>query len=266
MKLQNKTKESQKNKQPQIRFLNNALFIDNNILVFGDFHIGFEEHIAGNGILPNIQLKEIFNDLESIFGLLKGEKIKIKKIVILGDLKHEFGGISYAEWRETIKLLDFLIEKCKDIVLIKGNHDNILGPIARKKQIKLKNFYKYKKIVFMHGHKEFKSELKKSRILILGHLHPAISLKDKYKKEKYKCFLVGKWREKQVYVLPSFSEISFGYDLRSVPDKNADGFLFIRTKELKKFNVIVYNSKDKKEYGFGKLKDLIKERADLFKK
>jgi hypothetical protein len=33
------------------------LLIDDEILVFGDFHLGVQEHLEG---LPNIQLKEIF--------------------------------------------------------------------------------------------------------------------------------------------------------------------------------------------------------------
>ena len=242
-----------------IRFLNNSLLIDNSILVFGDFHIGFEEHIMDGGILPNIQLKEIIKDLDNIFSLLKKEKIKIKKIIILGDLKHEFGGISDTEWRESMKFLDYLLKKTKDIVLIKGNHDTILGPIARKKDIKLKNYYKYKEIVFMHGDKLYGRGFKQGKIIILGHLHPAISLEDNYKKEKYKCFLKGKWKGRLVYILPSFSEISFGYNLKGLKEihNKGRGFLFIKNKDLEKFDVIIYNKKDEKEHGFGRLGKLI---------
>ena len=39
--------------------------------------------------------------------------------------------------------------------------------------------------------------------------------------------------------------------------KKAYEFLIIPELKLKKFNVVVYNNKDKKEYDFGKLKTLI---------
>lgn len=232
-----------------------------NILVFSDFHIGYEEHIVSEGIFPNIQLKEIIKDLKGIFDNLKKQKVKLTKIIILGDLKHEFGGISDTEWRDTLRVLDFLEQHCKDIILIKGNHDTILGPIARKRNIIVKPYYKYKDVLFMHGHKEYKRALAKDySIILLGHLHPAISLKDKYKKEKYKCFLTGKWKKKQVYVLPSFSNISFGYDLKSlgVNHNHGRGFDFlVDNKHIRKLKVVIYDSKGKKAYDFGKLGGLL---------
>ena len=103
-----------------------------------------------------MQFKDILNKLNRIFDLLNKEKITIEKIIILGDLKHEFGEISDAEWRETINLLDYLLTKIKTkdnkekIILIKGNHDNILGPIARKREIKLKKYYKIQDFCFIH--------------------------------------------------------------------------------------------------------------------
>ncbi|MFA5173907.1 MAG: metallophosphoesterase [Candidatus Pacearchaeota archaeon] len=246
--------------QERIRFMNKSLLIDNEILVFGDLHIGLEENIAAEGLIPRIQLKETIHDLDEIFKILEKEKIKLKKIIVLGDLKHELGEISESEWRDVLKLLDYLIKKCSEIVLIKGNHDNIIGPIARKKQVRLENYYLYKDILFAHGNKEYKEFYDKEiKILVFGHLHPAISFSDEYKKEKYKCFLKGKWKNKEVYILPSFSELNIGYDLgfnRDI-DNGRNGFLVIPKKELNKFNVLIYNNKEKKVYDFGKLKKLI---------
>ncbi|MDD5191740.1 MAG: metallophosphoesterase [Candidatus Nanoarchaeia archaeon] len=246
--------------QPRIRFLNNSLLIDSEILVLGDLHLGVQEKLQG---LPNIQFKEIFNNLREIFGLIEKYKIKLKKIIVLGDFKHKFGEISDSEWRESVRLLDYFIERVgrKNIILIKGNHDSILEPIARKRKLKIVNFYSYKDIVFMHGHREYKEALKdkgdKIKILILGHLHPTITLTDEYKQERYKCFLLGKWKRKIVYVLPSFGDTGSGYDLaRDSTFKHRNG-LFIDEKKLKNFEAIIYNNKDKKEYGFGKVKDLM---------
>jgi len=245
-------------KQPEIRFLDECLLVDNNILVISDLHLGYEEHIFEKALVPRVQLKEIVKRLDKVFKLLDKDKIKIKKIIILGDLKHEFGGISDSEWRDTLEFLDYLIKKCKDIILIKGNHDNILGPIARKKEIKLKNYYKTRGICFMHGDVDWKG-CKDEKILIIGHLHPAISLKDEYKKEKFKCFLKGKWKRKLVYIVPSLSPISFGYDLSGIKVMHNDGrgFVIVNNNYLKNFEVIIYNNKENKIHNFGKLKGLI---------
>ena len=251
-----------KKNMPEIEFLNSALLINQGILVFSDLHIGYEDIIAGKGIFPRRQLKDIIEKLDGIFWDLNMKGIRIKQIIICGDLKHEFGEISDVEWRETIRLLDYLISKCPDIILIKGNHDNVLGPIARKREIKLKDFYKTGGICFLHGDKIYDGCFKNSKIVVAGHLHPAISISDDYKKEKYKCFLKGKIKGKLAYILPSFSEMSPGYDLTKEHytkgnKKKAYEFLIIPELKLKKFNVVVYNNKDKKEYDFGKLKTLI---------
>ena len=232
----------------KIRFLEDSLLIDKKILVLSDFHIGYEEYLYKESLFQRTQLKEILEKLNNIFQLLNKEKIKLEKIIILGDLKHEFGEISDAEWRETLILLDYLIKNTKTknkekIILIKGNHDNILGPIAKKRGIKLKNFYKIKNICFIHGNKLYKNCLNNSDILILGHLHPAITLSDKYKSEKFKCFLKGKWKNKTTYILPSLSNITFGYNLRLLEQKRHDKeFLIIPSKILKTFNIFIYNN------------------------
>ena len=154
MKINMKSKsKSKEGVVPEIRILNGALLINGKILVLSDLHIGYEDIIAGRGVFPRTQLKDIIEKLNGVFWDLDMEGIKIKQIIICGDLKHEFGEISDVEWRETLKLLDYLIDKCKNIVLIKGNHDNILGPIAKKKEIKLKDYYKKGGVCFLHGNK-----------------------------------------------------------------------------------------------------------------
>ena len=245
-----------------IRFLEDSLLINNEILVFSDVHIGFEEHIIESGALPDMQITEILERIERIFTNLEKNKIKIKEIVIVGDLKHEFGGISDKEWRETTRFLDYLekkIQKKGKIILVRGNHDNILGPIAKKKDVKLVDFYNKSGICFIHGNKLYKNCFENSKTIILGHLHPSITLSDEYKREKFKCFLLGKWKNKQVIVLPSFSPISFGYDLNnfSYVDEKNKGFFIINEKKLKDFEVIIYNNHENLEYNFGKLKKLI---------
>ncbi len=246
-------------KKNEVQFLNDCLLINNSILVFSDFHIGYEEKMLGKSPFIRTQFKEIIEKLDMIFDYLSDKNIKVKKIIILGDLKHEFGQISDAEWRESLQLLDYFLKKTKQVILVRGNHDTILGPIAKKRKIKIVGYYIIDDMCFLHGNKLLdKNILKKIKIIFLGHLHPAITLSDEYKNEKFKCFLRGKWKGKESYVLPSFSEVSFGYDLSSFREEKKKEFFVIDRNKLKNFEVIIYNKKENKGYNFGKLKYLSK--------
>ncbi|MFH1126206.1 MAG: phosphoesterase, partial [Candidatus Altiarchaeota archaeon] len=73
-------------------------------LVFADTHLGFEEFLNRQGILvPRFQYKDIVGHLKEVLSQCKPERI-----VIDGDLKHEFGRISEQEWTEVIRFLNLL--------------------------------------------------------------------------------------------------------------------------------------------------------------
>ncbi len=229
----------------KFQFIDKALyFSEQQVLVIGDLHIGYEESLNKQGIfVPRVQFKQIMEDLEKIFDGVG----KVKKVIIVGDLKHEFGGISSQEWREVKEVLDYLKGKCDKVILIKGNHDTILGPIAERKEVEVKEYFTYKGICFLHGDKLFSECLgKEVKIIVMGHRHPAILLSDEYKKEKYKCFLVGTWKAKKIIILPSFFPFIEGSEIREIEDNR----LFISEKELKDFEVYVVGEK---VYKFGKL-------------
>lgn len=96
----------------------------------------------------------------------------------------------------------------------------------------------------MHGNKieEIMEKLGgKIKIIIRAHWHPAISLIKDAKKEKYKCFLVGKYKDKKMVFVPSFLPIVEGTDVRE-------------REGLGNFNCYVVGDKT---YDFGKVKNLI---------
>ena len=57
------------------------------------------------------------NELKKIL-----DEVKPKIVIINGDLKHEFGRISDQEWRDTLKLIDFILKHCKKIMLRELNN------------------------------------------------------------------------------------------------------------------------------------------------
>src|SRR3989344_2775569 len=121
-----------------IKIIDFALLIDSTLII-ADVHIGYEEALNKQGVLvPRLQFAEMAGNMEKILASI-GKQLDI--IIVNGDLKHEFGTISEQEWRNTLKFIDLLSKHCDEIILIKGNHDKILGPIARKRNVKIVNSY-----------------------------------------------------------------------------------------------------------------------------
>ncbi len=235
--------------ESSLKIIDLGLLLKNEkILVFADFHIGYEEALNKQGILvPRFQFKDVIKRLGKIFFELK--KIKIEKIIINGDIKHEFGKISEQEWRETLKLLDFLAKFCDEIILVKGNHDTILGPIAKKKNISVVDYYFAGDVLITHGHKiPNQNIIKKAKTIVIGHEHPAISLREDIRTEKFKCFLKGKYKRKNLVIIPSFCLATEGTDV--LKEKTISPFL---DQDLKNFEIFIVADK---VYDFGKLKHL----------
>lgn len=216
------------------------------ITIFSDFHIGIEEVMAKQGVLvPRFQVKDVIKRLEGIFA-----RIKPDTVVINGDLKHEFGSILRQEWKGVLQLLDYLEGKCKKIVIVKGNHDVVLGSIARKKKVAVVVDYLAGDILISHGDKLPAADYKPLTIII-GHEHPAITIKEGAKREKYKCFLKGKWKGKTLIVQPSFNLLTEGTDIRR--GEFLSPFL---AKSVKDFEVFVVDDSKGEVLDFGKVGEL----------
>jgi len=228
---------------PKIDIIDLALKIGNTLII-ADTHIGYEEALNKQGMfIPRFQLEEIIKRLKKIIG-----KKKFELIIINGDIKHEFGKISEQEWRNTLRLLDFLSKHTNKIILIKGNHDKILGPIARKRNIEVVSHYKIGDIYICHGDKMPKdTAFKSAKTIIIGHLHPAISLREGARTETFKCYLKGKYKNKNLIIMPSFNLITEGTDIL----KEAFSNPFMRN--LDNFDVFLVEDK---VYRFGKVKDI----------
>lgn len=220
-------------------------------LIISDLHIGLEEALNKAGLLvPRFQLQEVLARLEKIFSKAKNAK----QVIINGDLKHEFGEISNQEWRDTLRVLDFITAHDLDVVLIKGNHDTILGPIAKKRNIKIVDFFNIDKITILHGDKilDLPKSKSKSKVMIIGHEHPCISFKPR-RDEKFKCFLKGKARGKTIIVMPSFCLVNEGYDIMQEKPISP----YIEKVGLDDFEVYVVEPETKeKVLHFGKLKNI----------
>ena len=224
-------------------------FKSSKTLVISDIHLGYEEALNKKGVLiPRFQFEDTIKRLQPIL-----EHTKPKRIIINGDLKHEFGFISDQEWREILKLIDLMYKYTKDIIIIKGNHDVKLAPITKKRELQIVERHIQDSCLFIHGNKEPK-DLKELDIdmIIVGDEHPAISIGNKIRREVYKCFLIGKYRiglkKKDLLVLPSFNQVTVGVDV--VKEQLRSPFL---KKNVKNYEVIVVG---KELHAFGKVKQI----------
>ena len=235
------------------------------ILVVGDLHLGYEEYLMERGwSFPKTQLEMT---LEIFSGIFK-KTGKLNKIILLGDVKHHFAGILRSEFGDFYELVSIFREnllKNGKVVICKGNHDSIIEPVIRNYDfVELVDYLSFNGYLFMHGDKNnFKRNTLwiadgKVKTLVLGHFHPAITLKERtgVKMEKYKCFLYGKLGEmkKDAIFVPSFFPLVEGGDIsHGVISENFD---------LGKFEVYALPDSlrfNEKVYDFGKVKKLTKD-------
>ncbi len=234
-----------------IEFIGKCLLINENnenVLVIGDIHLGFmNEKVHGIDIEGKI-FDEMIEEFDCVFGKV-GE---VDKIILLGDLKHSFSSLSREERNGLVNLLDYLAKKGREIIVIRGNHDNYLLNITSKRKMKVKDYFLWKKYCFLHGDRDFKEIYdERVKVWVMGHLHPAIDLKENGKKERYKCFLEGEYKKRKVIILPSFFDFNEGINMSELIGENRLVWNF----DLKKFSVRVIG--DKLEVlDFGKLRRL----------
>ena len=259
--------------QKNIKIIDLALLIGDTLII-ADTHIGQEEAMTKQGVLvPQFQFKETVKRLEHIL-----KKTKPKTVIINGDIKEEFGTISDQEWRNTLKLIDFILKYADELILVKGNHDTILGPIAKKrntkvvdyliidensrivedkkaiekitnKKTKIKIRASKNNILIIHGDQiPDKRILKKIKTIIIGHEHPAIGVTERIRTETFKCFLRGKWKKYNLIVLPSFNQIIEGHDV--LKEEHVSPFM---DQPLGNFEVYIVGDK---VYEFGKIKHI----------
>ncbi len=204
-------------------------------LIISDIHIGWEEALNKQGIMvPRVAFEDLVKRVKM---MLKD----VETVIINGDLKHEFGTISQTEWRHTREFLELFTGK--KVVLIQGNHDTILKPIV--KEIELQPFYHIGDVLICHGDEVL---TERSKVIIIGHEHTAVGLKEGKRIEKYKCFLKGKFQNKVLISMPSCNTLTEGTDV--VREDRLSPYL---QQKLDEFEVYIVQDK---VYDFGKVKDL----------
>ncbi len=234
----------------KINYIGKCLLLDENderILVLGDLHLGYEGAMRRSGVMIPVKLYDkCVRDFREVINYVG----RVEKIVVLGDLKHEFGYILDEEWNNISNFLKLLGEYCDELVIIEGNHDPILFPVLKKIGAVGVESYCWKEFIFTHGDKDL-SRLydKKVKYWIFGHGHPALILREGVNRESYKCFLKGSYKNKKIILVPSFFPLIMGTDAREFDLGYPFDF------KIDKFEVIVVED-NLKNLKFGKLKNI----------
>ena len=224
-----------------------GLLVDRTLII-SDLHIGYEQALNRQGIMiPRFQYKKILERLEEIIN-----KFNIERIVVNGDIKHEFGRITRQEWDEALNFIIFLKNNFDDIVLLKGNHDNFTKFIADKTDLIVYETYILGDYIIMHGDK-IPDDLmaKQESTIIIGHEHPCIGIRNGERFEKIKCYLKGSYKEKNLIVMPSFNFVSEGSDI--LHEKSLSPFL--KKRSIDEFEV--YGVENFEVLYFGRIKDIL---------
>ncbi|MET1159448.1 MAG: metallophosphoesterase [Thermoprotei archaeon] len=181
-------------------------------IIFSDLHLGFEEAVA-RGLdyssressysvgmfIPKIQLKRIIETLDKVFSI-----VKPRKVIINGDVKHAFDRLLRQEREETKKLIEYLFNKgIREIVVIRGNHDNFIPIVLRDYGIDLVLKYEFvsggKHVVITHGHLEL--DPSEADLFIIGHEHPSIRCMSVYRFPAF--MIIPTTQSSQILVLPA---------------------------------------------------------------
>ncbi len=171
------------------------------LAVMADFHIGYEDVMASQGLfLPKIQKRYILEILDKIY-----QRYDPRVFVVDGDLKHEFSRNMPQEWSEIEEIIDYLVDR-SELIIIRGNHDNFLRSILKRKGIELRKEFRVGNYVFVHGHESYSWD----GTLIIGHEHPSVTLRDEvFATLKLPCFLYSS----DLIVLPAVSLYASGTDI-----------------------------------------------------
>jgi len=138
-------------------------------LVVADLHIGLELELSKKGItLPN-QLPKLEQRLDRLL-----KQTKAKRIVLLGDIKHETSGVSWSELWDVPEFLQRLKQKAK-VAIVKGNHDGGIESVAPPGiEIHEPAGFMLGDVLLTHGQAWPDKSALGAKMIVMGHIHPVV--------------------------------------------------------------------------------------------
>ena len=143
------------------------------VLVAADIHLGLEHELWLCGVSIPSRTDRL---LEQLKGILL--EVDPDRLVLLGDTKHN---VPRTSWQEQKEVPSFLKSLSKEVPvdLVPGNHDGGLADLAPPgTSVMPSSGYVLDGVGYFHGHTWPDPKLFSSDILVAGHIHPAIKLRD----------------------------------------------------------------------------------------
>lgn len=181
-------------------------------IIIADLHIGIEAVKARQGVLiPNVQTKEIGEEIEAL-----QEQTDASRLIVAGDIKHSFGAKGTKQNEDLRRFFDGVSPLFETVVLVEGNHDTGLTVFTEDyTNITVQSSFEEAGTMIVHGHESVETD--QASLLILGHEHPALELKDDAGvTEKMRCMLFGSF-DTAIIVLPAFSPLASGTAINGMP-------------------------------------------------
>jgi putative SbcD/Mre11-related phosphoesterase len=194
---------------------------DNPSVVIADLHVGLGDDFENRGVYTGRQI-----------GMMLAEIIGLSSygnhLIILGDLRHEFSAVNS---RSAIpEFMSKLLEYYSKIELVPGNHDGlIVRQLPQRVIVHPPGGFTSGDIAFTHGHTWPEEEMMKGKILLMGHIHPAIEFVDSLGNSYIeKCWLRAPFRKRdptstysrlpeEVVVVPAFNPFLTGSPVNRDP-------------------------------------------------
>jgi len=142
------------------------------VLCVGDLHIGLEADMRFRGVIVPSQTHRMEKELND---LAEG----VDRLVIIGDVKHQVPGSTKQEHIEVPRFFNGLLNHYPRIDLVKGNHDtDIERMLPSRVVVHDQGGFLLDDVGFVHGHAWPSEGVMSSRLLVMGHNHPAVIFED----------------------------------------------------------------------------------------
>ncbi len=169
-------------------------------IVIADVHLGYESGLFDEPFYPRIQFRDVAERMEALM-----KRYSPERVIIDGDLKHEFSSMPYSEFSEVREFLDIM--EGTEITLVRGNHDNFIVGYLKKRGVEVVERLSTERFFFIHGHEY--ADIPEGKMTVIGHEHPIVRIRDSVGGSAvFPCFIVSD----DLIVVPAFSEISGGSD------------------------------------------------------
>lgn len=180
-----------------------ALIVPEEVLVVADLHLGCEAALEQEGLsLPRVQTRKVEAYVRRLV-----EEVSPSKMIVAGDLKHNFSRNLTQEWQDVSRFVRGLSDMVP-LEVVKGNHDNFLFSILGELGTPLAMETVVGGIRVVHGHAGRCTDAP----TIIGHIHPSLVLKDGVNAGlKDRCFLYSE--REDMLVLPALSIVASGLDV-----------------------------------------------------